>query len=101
MGAFISKPSSNKRELPISAAGDEGRLAKVRQPNLFAIRVVVLGEKEAPILHPTADICIATVGRVAHRITVIDRVKRPMIPVKTMIHITLSLWNTVFNLFGW
>lgn len=32
MGAFISKPSSNKRELPISAAGDEGHLAKRLKP---------------------------------------------------------------------
>lgn len=32
MGAFISKPSSNKRELPISAAGDDGHLAKRLKP---------------------------------------------------------------------
>lgn len=32
MGAFISKPSSNKRELPLSAAGDEVHLAKRLKP---------------------------------------------------------------------
>lgn len=32
MGAFISKPSSNKRELPISAASDDEHLAKRLKP---------------------------------------------------------------------
>lgn len=56
MGAFISKPSSNKRELPISASGDEGHLAKRLKPTASDDDTVVTSNIDvAPSLSALPD----------------------------------------------